>query len=49
MTDAIQISYDGYALPPDVVAQTLGIVARKGAGESYTAGVIAEGLLDLRA
>jgi len=36
-------------LPADVVTQTLGIIARKGAGKSYLAMLIMEGLLDMHA
>ncbi|MCH7650672.1 MAG: DUF87 domain-containing protein [Nitrospinae bacterium] len=36
-------------LPMDVVTQTLGIIARKGAGKSYLAMLIMEGLLDMHA
>lgn len=40
---------DTLTLPGDAVTQTLGIIARKGAGKTYLAGKFAEGLLDMKA
>lgn len=36
-------------LPGDAVTQTIGVIARKGAGKTYLAGKLAEGLLDMKA
>lgn len=44
----IRIS-ESLSLPIDAVTQTFGIVARKGAGKTYLAGVIAEQMIDARA
>ena len=35
----------GRDLPLDAVTQTFGVIGRKGSGKTYTAGVLAEGLL----
>ena len=39
----------GLTLPADVVTETIGIFGRKGSGKTHTAGVVAEGLIDLGA
>lgn len=36
-------------LPADAVTQTIGVIARKGAGKTYLAGILAEGMLDIQA
>lgn len=41
MTAKLHLSVD-LALPPDAITQTIGILARKGAGKTYTGNVLAE-------
>ena len=40
---------DGLELPAEAVTETFAFVARRGAGKTYAAGVLVEGLLDVGA
>ena len=44
MSRLLQIAQD-FALPVDLVTQTIGVLAKRGAGKSYTAAVLAEEML----